>query len=194
MGIKRFTGPSASASFVAILLAIQEEAILQAACSSCSHRAFFALKQHHDFDCSRTPVSLEECLKYSSEYPKSGLGMNSDVDVLQMNKDKVCFTAAAACSSRTVNCCRNHTASRKETGIASGIRQISTVFQLLPTVGQDVCGLRSTFYRRIIMPAGRARDILAGMILFLTVFSCVTLPAGALDVGMSTLSCLFILQ
>ena len=41
------------------------------------------------------------------------------------------------------------------------------------------------------MSAGRVRDLLAMTILLLT---ALILPAGALDVGKSTLSCLFILQ
>ena len=44
------------------------------------------------------------------------------------------------------------------------------------------------------MSAGRVMDLLAMTILLLTALSCLILPAGALDVGKSTLSCLFILQ
>ena len=142
-------------------------------------------------------MSLEECLKYRSEYMESGVGMNSDVDVLLMNEDETCFTSSN-CNRKTISYRKNHTSCRQETNIASGTRQRSTVFQPLPTSGgRDACSsLRSTFfYRRIhVMSAGRVMDLLAMTILLLTALSCLILPAGALDVGKSTLSCLFILQ
>ena len=141
-------------------------------------------------------MSLEECLKCRSEYMGSGARMNSDVDVLLMNEEETCFTSSS-CNRRTISCRKNHTSCRQETNIASGTRQSSTVLQPLPTSwGRDACSsLRTTFYRRIhVMSAGRVMDLLAMTILLLTAFSCLILPAGALDVGKSTLSCLFILQ
>ena len=69
---------------------------------------------------------------------QSGVGMNSDVDVLLMNEDESYFTSSN-CNRRTISYRKNHTSCRQETNIASGTRQSSTVLQPLSTSGGTRC-------------------------------------------------------
>ena len=144
-------------------------------------------------------MSLEECLKYRSEYMESGVVMNSDVDVLLWMKTKDILLLQTATERQLPVATGKITpvAGRRRTLLLAPDSVPPSFSHCPPVGGRDACSsLRSTFfYRRIhVMSAGRVMDLLAMTILLLTAFSCLILPAGALDVGKSTLSCLFILQ